>query len=491
MPSFESKVAVMNPWVLLLVVAGYFLLLIGLSYWTGREGNNADFFIGSRKSPWYLVAYGMIGASLSGVTFLSVPGWVGSSSFSYLQMVLGYFLGYWIISKVLLPVYYKMELTSIYGYLESRFGHSARLTGSLYFLLSRVIGASFRLYLVAMVLQLFVFDAWNFPFWLTVSITIFLIWVYTFKGGIRTIVWTDTLQTSFLLLAALLSVLWLGSDLIGENSWWNYLASHEKSQVFFWEDAGDPKFFWRQFFSGALITIVMTGLDQDMMQKNLSCKNLQEAQRNMKWFSWVLIGVNGLFLVLGLLLHEYAAKHGVTATGDALFPTVILQESGRPWLIVLFLIGLIAAAYSSADSALTALTTSFCVDILGMVGEVGKSTRTLVHIFFSVLLMTVVIVFRYAIDDPHVIQNLFRAAGFTYGPLLGMFAFGMLSKWQLRSSWWIPLACLLSPLISWSIDAWLKRDFGFALGFEVLALNGALTILLLIIGIIPKKRLNS
>lgn len=481
----------MSPFAILAVLLGYFALLIAVSYFTGKEGKNEDFFIGGRQSPWYVVAFGMIGASLSGVTFLSVPGWVGASSFSYMQMVLGYFLGYLVISQVLLPVYYKMELTSIYGYLEKRFSHSARLTGSVYFLISRVIGASFRLYLVAIVLQLFVFDAFNFPFWLTVSITILLIWVYTFKGGIRTIVWTDSLQTTFLILAALLSIWWLSSEVVpSAQGLISYVKGSSMSRIFYFDSPSDPKFFFRQFFSGALITIVMTGLDQDMMQKNLSCRSLRDSQKNMLWFSVVLIGVNMIFLVLGLLLHNYADMKGVMAEGDSLFPTVILQESGMSWLILIFLIGLIAAAYSSADSALTALTTSFCVDILGMVGEVGKATRTIVHIFFSVLLMTVVIVFRYAVNDPHVIQNLFRAAGFTYGPLLGMFAFGLISKKQVLANWWIPVVCLLAPLLSWSIDSWLKRDYDFQLGFEVLALNGLLTMVFVYIGTIPKKGLK-
>lgn len=474
----------MQPYLIIAVILGYFLLLIALSRWTSKGGNNADFFIGSRQSPWYLVAYGMIGASLSGVTFLSVPGWVASSSFSYMQMVLGYFLGYLTIAFVLLPAYYRLNLTSIYGYLEERIGHSARLSGSAYFLLSRVIGASFRLYLVALVLQLFLFDAWDMPFWFTVMVTVLLIWVYTFRGGIRTIVFTDTLQTTFLLLAAVLSVFWLKGELIpAGQSLVGYISHSSMSRIWFFENAKDTRFFWRQFFSGALITIVMTGLDQDMMQKNLSCRNLREAQRNMLWFSVILIGVNLVFLSLGVLLYDYAEVNGIAAQGDELFPTVIFESADKPWLLIVFLIGLVAAAYSSADSALTALTTSFCVDILGIVGEVGRTTRILVHMFFSVLLMAVVMVFYYVIQDEHVIENLFRAAGFTYGPLLGMFTYGLLrSRTNRLHIWYVPVVCLVAPLLSWSIDAWLARDYGFNLGFEVLALNGALTWLMLEVG---------
>jgi len=356
----------MNPIAVAVLLGLYFLVLIFISRWTASKGGNADFYIGGRNSPWYLVAYGMIGASLSGVTFLSVPGWVGSSSFSYMQMVFGYFLGYLFISQVLLPVYYRMELTSIYGYLERRFGVSARLTGSVFFLISRVIGASFRLYLVAMVLQIALFDALGVEFWQTVGVTILLIWVYTFQGGIKTIVWTDSLQTTFMLLAAVLSVIWLGRQLIPEEaSVLSYVREHPMSQMWFFEAVSDKRYFFRQFLSGALITIVMTGLDQDMMQKNLSCRSLPEAQKNMFWFSLVLIVVNLLFLVLGLLLHDYAELMGIEAKGDELFPVLILEHSGSTLLIAVFLIGLIAAVYSSADSALTALTTSFCVDLLG------------------------------------------------------------------------------------------------------------------------------
>lgn len=429
----------------------------------------------------------MIGASLSGVTFLSVPGWVGASSFGYMQMVLGYFIGYLVISYVLLPVYYKMNLTSIYGYLEERYGESARTTGSVYFLLSRVIGASFRLYLVALVLQIAVFDKLGVQFWQTVIVTIALIWVYTYKGGIRTIVWTDTLQTTFLILAAIISVFWLADELIPEGeSLIGFVSNNPMSKVWFMDDPSSPQFFLRQFLSGALITIVMTGLDQDMMQKNLSCPSLKDAQKNMLWFSLILIGVNLLFLSLGLLLYEYAEVKAIDASGDKLFPTIILDYSGSALLIGVFLIGLIAAAYSSADSALTALTTSFCVDILGRKGDVSKSTRMLVHVGFSLLLIVVVVVFKYAINDPHVISNLFKAAGYTYGPLLGLFAYGLITKNRIEVPWFIPVVSVIAPVATWLINMLLSSKFDFQLGFEVLALNGLIMIVLLYIGKTPK-----
>ena len=480
----------MSPIAVAVLLGLYFLVLIFISRWTASKGGNADFYIGGRNSPWYLVAYGMIGASLSGVTFLSVPGWVGSSSFSYMQMVFGYFLGYLFISQVLLPVYYRMELTSIYGYLERRFGASARLTGSVFFLISRVIGASFRLYLVAMVLQIALFDALGVEFWQTVGVTILLIWVYTFQGGIKTIVWTDSLQTTFMLLAAVLSVIWLGRQLIPEEaSILTYVREHPMSQMWFYEAASDKRYFFRQFLSGALITIVMTGLDQDMMQKNLSCRSLPEAQKNMFWFSLVLIVVNLLFLILGLFLHDYAQLMGIEAKGDELFPVLILEHSGSTLLIAVFLIGLIAAAYSSADSALTALTTSFCVDLLGRRKKVEPRMRMAVHVGFSLLLMAVVILFRYAFQDPHVINGLFRAAGFTYGPLLGLFAFGLLFKASPVSGYAIPLISLIAPISTWLIDAALKKHWDLELGYEVLALNGLLTmlLLLLLVGLQKKK----
>jgi Na+/proline symporter len=367
---FDSQ---LSPELILSIIAAYFLLLLGISYLTSRNADTQDFFIAGRKSPWILVAIGMIGASLSGVTFISIPGKVGAEglnmSFSYMQVVMGYLVGYLIIGTVLMPLYYRLNLTSIYGFLEKRFGFFSYKTGAAFFLLSRTIGAAFRLFLVAIILQKFVMDAYGIPFWLTVLCTIALIWVYTSRGGIKTIVWTDTLQTVFMLGAVILTIISIGSSM--EMSLGDMVAmvrKSEYSQVFFFENGwADPNNFFKQFFSGALIAIVMTGMDQDMMQKNLSCRNIREAQWNMATFSIILVFANLLFLMLGALLYIYGASIGleVPAAGesDQLFPSIALEHLPAA-TGVLFVLGLIAAAYSSADSALTSLTTSFCIDFL-------------------------------------------------------------------------------------------------------------------------------
>ena len=350
---------------ILLLIIGYFLILIIISFITNRGGSNSDFFKAGKQSPWYLVAFGMIGASLSGVTFISVPGWVEVSKFSYFQVVLGYIVGYAVIGLILLPLYYKMNLTSIYTYLEVRFGKNSYKTGASFFLLSRIIGASFRLYIVAIVLQTMIFDELNIPFWITVTLTILLIWLYTFKSGIKTIVWTDTLQTLFMLIAVGATVYSVSTDLgMGGSELISFIANHEMSQIFFFDDWRSSDFFFKQFISGAFIAIVMTGLDQDMMQKNLTCRNIKDAQKNMFWFTIVLTIVTFVFLVLGLLLTVYAQQNGIDAHGDKLYPTLSYQNEFGIGVGILFILGLIAAAYSSADSALTALTTSFSIDIL-------------------------------------------------------------------------------------------------------------------------------
>ena len=447
----------LSPLSILLVIAAYFLLLLLVSYFTGKNAGNTTFFLADRKSPWYLVAFGMIGASLSGVTFISIPGAVGATpefmeqmtgtatvrgniQFSYMQMVFGYLLGYIVIATVLLPIYYRMGLTSIYEYLEDRFGTNAYKTGAAYFLLSRTIGASFRLYLVAIVLHRFVLGPMGISFFLTVVVTILLIWVYTFRGGIKTIVWTDTLQTFCMLLAVVMTLFAIGDKMgmhIGELA--TMIKNSEYGQMFFFENGWqDPNNFFKQFISGALIAIVMTGLDQDMMQKNLTCRNLKESQTNMLTFSVVLVFVNLLFLGLGALLYIYASNIGLefpmagdTPKTDQLYPLLALEHLS-PTIGILFILGLIAAAYSSADSALAALTTSFCVDFLNFeksdkLEAEKKQIRWKVHIGFSVLLLTVVMLFK-AINNDSVINELFVAAGYTYGPLLGLFAFGLFTR---------------------------------------------------------------
>jgi SSS family transporter len=482
---FDSQ---LSPELILSIIAAYFLLLLGISYLTSRNADTQDFFIAGRKSPWILVAIGMIGTSLSGVTFISIPGKVGAEglnmSFSYMQVVMGYLLGYLVIGTVLMPLYYRLNLTSIYGFLEKRFGFFSYKTGAAFFLLSRTVGAAFRLFLVAIILQKFVMDAYGIPFWLTVFCTIALIWVYTSRGGIKTIVWTDTLQTVFMLGAVVLTIISIGSSMevsLGDMA--AMVQKSEYSKVFFFENGwADPNNFFKQFFSGALIAIVMTGMDQDMMQKNLSCRNIREAQWNMATFSIILVFANLLFLMLGALLYIYGASIGLEAPAagesDQLFPSIALQHLPAA-TGVLFILGLIAAAYSSADSALTSLTTSFCVDFLNFekverTEAQKKRIRLLVHVCFSLILLLTIVVVEWLGQDA-VINQLFKAAGYTYGPILGLFTFGLLSRRPINDRLVI-LVCLAAPLISFVIDwysqEWL-REFNF--GFLVLALNGILT----------------
>ena len=461
------------------VLVGYFALLIFISKMTSDDDGNESFFVGKKQSPWYIVAFGMIGASLSGVTFISVPGWVASSQFSYFQMVLGYLVGYTVIATVLMPLYYKLNLTSIYSYLEGRFGFWSYKSGAFYFLLSRTIGASFRLFLVANVLQILVFDTWNVPFAATVALIIALIWVYTHKAGIKTIIWTDTLQTLFMIVAVVLCFYYVADAMdFSISTAIEQISLSEYSKTFFLEDANSASFFPKKFLAGAFIAIVMTGLDQDMMQKNLSCPNIKDAQKNMFWFSIVLVFVNLLFLGLGALLYLFANQVGISATGDDLFATVAMHESMPVVVGLFFLLGLIAAAYSSADSALTALTTSFCVDFLAIEKkEASKqiSIRKRSHILFSVILFLVILIFK-LINDESVISALFKVAGYTYGPLLGMYAFGLFTKWKIKDYLIIPVV-LIAPIFSYVLQLKAPDWWGFHFGFELLIVNGALCFL--------------
>jgi len=473
----------MDPVLVIGIIAGYFALLVVIARLTSRGATTSTFFTANRQSPWYLVAFGMIGASLSGVTFISVPGAVGSGAFSYFQVVLGYLLGYFVIARVLMPLYYKHNLVSIYHYLGKRFGFMSHKTGSFFFLLSRTIQASFRLFLVAGVLQFALFESLGVPFWVSVIITIALIWVYTFQGGIKTIVWTDTLQTFFMLTAVIVTVILLIDTMgLGIGDAIQQVKDSDYSRIFYM-DWQSPRFFLKQFVSGALIAIVMTGLDQDMMQKNLTCKSLKDAQKNVFWFSVVLVPVNLLFLGMGALLYLYAAQNGmeIPAKADDLYPMVALNHLST-FAGVMFLLGIIAAAYSSADSALTALTTAFCVDFLDFSKKEEadkKRTRIKVHLAFSLILFAVILIFR-AISDDSVINLLFRAAGYTYGPILGLFAFGMLTRLQIRDNL-VLVVCIVAPILSFAIDSMTGSWFGFF----ILALNGVLTFLGLLL--ISKK----
>jgi Na+/proline symporter len=479
---------VLSPQVVIFALAGYFLLLLVISWFTSRNANSEDFFLAGRKSPWLLVAIGMIGASLSGVTFISIPGAVGTGqlnqSFSYMQVVFGYLVGYLVIGTVLLPLYYRLKLTTIYTYLEQRLGFYSYKTGAAFFLLSRLIGASFRLFLVAIVLHQFAFGPLGAPFYLTVLITLMLIYVYTFKGGIKTIVYTDVFQTVAMVAAVIITVKVMGEEMgMGMGDLLGAVRDSPFDKVFFFEGGWeDPNNFFKQFFSGALIAIAMTGLDQDMMQKNLSCKNIVDAQKNMLTFSIILVFANLLFLTLGAVLYIYADFRGMEALPrpDLLFPTIAFHHL-PPLGGIIFILGLVAAAYSSADSALTALTTSFCVDFLNF--EKSSKTeaekrriRMIVHNGFSLAMLAVIVWFE-SMHNEAIINGLFKAAGYTYGPLLGLFAFGLLTQRSVRDKW-VVLVCLTSPLLSFVADKFSAQLLGgLNLGFLILALNGALTFL--------------
>jgi Na+/proline symporter len=473
----------MQPLHIILLIVAYFSVLLFISYITGKAANNNTFFKADNSSPWYLVAFGMIGASLSGVTFISVPGWVESQSMSYMQMVLGYIVGYAVIGLVLLPLYYRLNLTSIYTYLQDRFGDYSYKTGASFFLLSRTIGAAFRLFLVANVLQLLLFDAYEIPFWVTVSITILLIWLYTFKGGIKTIVWTDTLQTLFMLIAVGVCIYTI-SDEMDISNIFTYVADSDLSKTFFFEDIKAGDYFWKRFLAGAFIAVVMTGLDQDMMQKNLTCRNLKDAQKNMFWFTIVLVIVNFFFLALGILLTDYAQKNGINAHKDQLFPIIATKGTLGLTTAIFFLLGLIAAAYSSADSALTALTTSFSIDILEIDKKKNKEdqekTRKKIHILFSFILIGTILVFKYFIADQSVIEKIFTFANYTYGPLLGLYAFGLFTKLKVKDKI-VPLICIASPFTTFFVNYICLYFFNFDFGFALLILNGFITFIGLLI----------
>lgn len=472
----------MHPTTVLTIIIGYFALLLAISYITGKNATNLTFFLGNRQSPWYIVAFGMISATLSGVTFISVPGYVMDSSFSYMQIVLGYLLGYFTIANILMPLYYRLNLTSIYTYLENRFGRSSYKAGASFFMLSRTIGAAFRLFIIANVLQITLFNQWNIPFEATVVITILLIWLYTFKGGIRTIIWTDSLQTLFMLTAVGITVYMISQELnMSFSGMVNAIADSGHSRIFFFKNWNGEYHFIKQFLSGAFIAITMTGLDQDMMQKNLSCRNIKEAKKNMYWFSIALIPVNLLFMSLGALLIIYAKREGIPLPeqSDDLFPLIATQGYLTPAVGIFFLIGIVAAAYSSADSALTALTTSFTVDILNTKDMEEKPLRRLrkkVHVGMSIVLVIIILVFN-AINDRAVISALFTVAGYTYGPLLGLYTFGLFTKYKVRDKW-VPLVAVLSPILCGILSYNSETLFnGYQFGFEILIVNGFFTLL--------------
>ncbi len=483
-PIFVQNFNMSQALVLLIVLIGYFSLLILISFLTGKDNSNENFFSAKRNSPWYLVAFGMIGSSLSGVTFISIPGVVGAGgvnqNFSYMQMVWGYLLGYMIIANVLMPIYYRYNVTSIYEYLNERLGLHAYKTGAAFFILSRLIGSSFRMYIVAMVMHQFIFTHYHLPFWLTVLISIFLIWIYTFRGGIKTIIVSDFFQT-FCMVSSLILTIYFLSERFDTSflGYFNKVLSSDYGKIFYF-DAGwsDSNYFFKQVIGGMLIALVMTGLDQDMMQKNLTCRNLKEAQLNMFSFSMLLFFVNFAFLSLGAGLYLFGAQEGITlpAKSDQLFPMIAFNYL-TGFGSILFLLGLTASNYASADSALASLTTSYCIDFLNFRTvkwdeNKKKKIRTLVHLSFSLLIFLVIIIF-YWLNNDAVINKVFQFAGYTYGPILGLFSFSILSKRQIKFNSWLPVVCIAAPLLTYYINEHSKSWFdGFTFGNLLVAVNG-------------------
>ncbi len=474
----------MNPLIVLVVFTVYFGILLLISHITSRNANVETYFTANRQSPWFVVAFGMIGASLSGITFISVPGEVGNTYFYYFQLVLGYLVGYLLIAKILLPLYYRLKLVSIYSYLGSRFGEISKKTGSSIFLLSQSIGASLRLFVVATVLHYTFFSHYNIPFFITVVVTILLIWIYTYKAGIKTIVWTDIFQTSMMLLSVFLIIYLIARNLdLSASGIFDTVIHSKYSKIFNW-DWNYEKNFYKQFLTGIVVAIAMNGLDQNEMQKSLTCPTLKEAQKNIYLYSIILVLTNIIFLSLGVLLYVYAEQNGIALARDGsgsfvdtdmLFPKLALNNMGILAGII-FLVGIAAAAFSSADSALTALTTSFYTDFLDTArksDEQKKKLRIKVNIGFSVLLLLIILIFR-AVNNDSVINTVFKIAGFTYGPLLGLFAFGLLTQHQIRDKW-VPVIVVISPVLAWLLDLLIIEWTGFHIGYVLLLLNGGIT----------------
>jgi len=469
------------------IIGVYFLSLFAISQLTKGRSDSRTFFSGNRNSKWYIVAFGMVGASLSGITFISVPGDVGILNFTYFQVVLGYLVGYFIVAYLLLPIYYKKGLTSIYEFLGDRFGIYSHKTGAFFFFVSRVLGASFRLFLVAIVLQEFIFDQWGIPFEITVTFSILLIWIYTFQGGINTVIWTDTIQTFFMILSVLVSIFFITNSF--GQTFFEFLDSKfylEKSQVFIFDDFYNKNYFIKSFLGGMFITICMTGLDQDMMQKNLTCKNLNDAQKNMIVFSFVLVCVTFVFLILGSILFKYIEINDILIPNlngrpntDLLFPLVAFSGDFGIILPIIFLIGLIAAAYSSADSALTSLTTSFCVDFLNIEQYNQKKQnkiRVITHVSMSIVLLITIVIYKNLLSTS-VIDSLLIIAGFTYGPLLGLFSFGIFTNHKIHDKFSV-IVCILSVVFTTLIFYDPLSIFNkYQIGYELLPINGLITFL--------------
>lgn len=464
---------------MLVILIIYFLLLLSISFIVSRKSSNNDaFFRGNRESPWYIVAIGMVGASISGVTFVSVPGMVRDLDMTYMQMVLGFIPGYIIVAYVLLPLYYKLNLTSIYEYLKDRFGFYSYKSGAVFFILSKIVGAAARLYLVSIILQTLVFDQWGIPFSITVAGIIVLIWVYTYRSGIKAIVWTDTLQTLSMMIAMGLIIWQVAIKLdFGFSDVVHTVGNSEHFKIFVFDDWVSKQNFIKQFLSGILIVIVMTGLDQDMMQKNLTCKNLKDAQKNMVVYGFAFTPVNFLFLALGILLLTFASRFGIVlpVESDNILPVLASEYLGLP-VLIFFTVGIIAAAFSSADSALTSLTTTICIDILEVDRkkmEEGKIIRKRIHLLVCVLFFFAILIID-TIGEGSILNTIYKAASYTYGPLLGLFFFGLFTKIQIKDKF-VPFVCIAAPLLAYSIEYGFLHLFNYAVGYEILLLNGMLT----------------
>jgi len=468
----------MSSYTILLVIALYFAALILISWLTGRKDTSNDaFFLGNRRSPWYVVAIGMVGSSISGVSFVSVPGWVQSTDMTYMQMVLGFFFGYVVIAKVLLPLYYKLNLTSIYEYLNSRMGRKSYKTGASFFLLSKMLGSAAKLYLVVLIIQTYVFDKWNIPFAVTVTACILLVWLYTYRSGIRSIVWTDMLQT-ICLVAMLIIIIWQVKMNLNTGSIIQAIADSPHFRIFEFNDWSSRQHFAKQFLSGMFIPIVMTGLDQDMMQKNLSCRTLKDAQKNMYAYGLAFAPINFLFLCLGVMLITLASQTGIAlpASGDDILPMFCTSGILGGSILIFFTIGIIAAAFNSADSALTSMTTSFCVDILEIKDtEKAKRTRLKVHIIMSIVFALTIFLFQ-ALNSRSVIDAIYTLASYTYGPLLGLFLFGLFTKHNVRDNA-VPLICIAAPAICLSLDLYTTHYTSYRFGYELILINGLITLI--------------
>lgn len=470
----------MTPVAVLITIASYFLILFTISYIAGRKADNEGFFVGNRKSAWYVVAFAMIGSSISGVTFVSVPGMVGISNFSYLQMVLGFVTGQIIIAFVLIPLFYRMNLVSIYEYLENRFGTSSYKTGAWFFFISKILGAAVRLYLVCLTLQLLVFEPFHMPFIMNVILTVALVWLYTFRGGVKSLIWTDSLKTFCLIVSVVLCIYYIATDLkLSFTEMFSTVSDSVLSHMFFFDNVNDKRYFFKQFLAGVFTMIAMTGLDQDMMQRNLSCKNFKDSQKNMITSGISQFFIILLFLMLGVLLYTFTSHQGITnpAKSDELFPMIATGGYFPTIVGILFIIGLISSAYSAAGSALTALTTSFTVDILGIKGKTEdtvRKTRKKVHVGMAIVMGIVIFIFN-LLNNTSVIDAIYILASYTYGPILGLFAFGILTKRQVRDRY-IPLVSILSPILCFILQKNSETWFhGYQFSYELLIFNALFT----------------